>query len=60
MAGLLAQWVPAPTAVPYLPHIALMAIVLASLRAAPQTVAESSRGIPRLSGLDSAVRVFAP
>jgi hypothetical protein len=35
--------------VPYLPHIALMVVVLASLRAGPETVADSSRGIPRFS-----------
>jgi MFS family permease len=37
-AGLLAQWAPAPTVVPYLPHLALMALVLIWLPTAPETV----------------------
>jgi MFS family permease len=37
-AGLLAQWAPAPTLVPYLPHLALMTLVLTWLPAAPETV----------------------
>ena len=37
-AGLLAEWAPAPTVVPYLPHVALMAAVCALLRGAPETV----------------------
>jgi MFS family permease len=39
VAGLLAQWAPAPTVVPYLPHIALMLIVLPGALLAPETVA---------------------
>ncbi len=38
VAGLLAQWAPAATAVPYLPHIALMVLVLAGLGRVPETV----------------------
>ena len=37
-AGLLAQWAPAPTVVAYLPHLALMVLVLAWLPAAPDVV----------------------
>lgn len=43
VAGLLAQWAPAPATVPYLPHIALMVIVLMLLRSAPETVTRGSR-----------------
>jgi MFS family permease len=38
VAGMLAQWAPAPTIVPYLPHIALMTVVLLLLSKAPETV----------------------
>jgi Na+/melibiose symporter-like transporter len=38
VAGLLAQWAPAPRVLPYIPHVALMAIVLIALRGAPETV----------------------
>jgi len=38
VAGTLAQWAPAATALPYLPHIALMVAVLAGLRGVPETV----------------------
>jgi predicted MFS family arabinose efflux permease len=48
VAGLLAQWAPAPMVVPYLPHIALMAIVLVVLRAAPETVTGGGRRPLRL------------
>ncbi len=41
VAGLLAQWAPAPRIVPYLPHIVLMAVVLVSLRTTPETVTPS-------------------
>lgn len=44
VAGVLAQWSPSPTVVPYLPHIALMLVVLASLRGVPETL--SARGGP--------------
>jgi MFS family permease len=35
VAGAVAQWAPAPTVLPYLPHLLLMVVVLALLRAAP-------------------------
>jgi MFS transporter len=38
VAGTLAQWAPAATALPYLPHIALMIIVLLALRGVPETI----------------------
>jgi MFS family permease len=49
VAGLLAQWAPAPMVTPFLPHIALMAIVLVVLRNAPETVAQGARHRVRLS-----------
>ncbi len=47
--GLLAQWVPGPRVVPYLPHVALMVAVLALLRGAPETVRERGRLVLRLA-----------
>ena len=44
VAGVMAQWLPAPTVVPYLPHVALMLAVLVSLRAVPETLTASARG----------------
>lgn len=38
VAGTLAQWAPAATEVPYLPHIALMIVVLLGLRGVPETI----------------------
>jgi hypothetical protein len=38
VAGTLAQWAPAATALPYLPHIALMIVVLLGLRGVPETI----------------------
>ncbi len=40
--GLLAQWGPEPLVVPYLPHLAIMVVVLFLVRRAPETV--QSRG----------------
>lgn len=37
VAGLLAQWAPSARVVPYLPHVALMLLVLAALPGAPET-----------------------
>jgi hypothetical protein len=56
VAGLLAQWAPAPGVTAYLPQIALMAIVLLLLRTAPETVAGGARRPLRLAppGLRSA------
>jgi MFS family permease len=49
VAGLLAQWAPAPRVVPYLPHVALMTIVLIALRGASETVAADGRSALRLA-----------
>ena len=43
VAGLLAQWAPEQTVVPYLPHLALMLIVLVALRGVPETIARHER-----------------
>jgi predicted MFS family arabinose efflux permease len=40
VAGLLAQWVPAPRVIAYAPHLVLMIVVLMSLRRTPETVIE--------------------
>jgi MFS family permease len=37
VTGLLAQWAPSPTVLPYVPHIALMALVLALVWRVPET-----------------------
>lgn len=44
VAGLLAQWAPDPGVLPYLPHAALMLVVLALIWAAPETVARGGGG----------------
>lgn len=49
VAGLLAQWAPDPRVTAYLPHIALMVIVLIGARSAPETVLGDRRGAVRLS-----------
>ena len=49
VAGMLAQWAPASTIVPYLPHIALMAGVLISVSKTPETVASGAERTVRLS-----------
>jgi hypothetical protein len=49
VAGLLAQWAPSPTVLPYLPHLAVMAVVWVLLRHAPETVAPGRSRVPRLS-----------
>lgn len=38
VAGVLAQWAPDPSVVPYVPHLALMVLVLILIRACPETV----------------------
>ncbi len=38
VAGTVAQWAPAATTLPYLPHIALMIVVLLGLRGVPETI----------------------
>jgi len=52
VAGLLAQWAPAPTVVPYLPHVAVMAAALVLLRTAQETVSAGGRG-PRAARLSA-------
>jgi MFS family permease len=56
VAGLLAQWAPAPRLVPYLPHVALMSVVLLLVRGAPETVAGGAGRTLRLAppGVSSA------
>jgi predicted MFS family arabinose efflux permease len=49
VSGVLAQWAPAPGVVPYLPHLALMVVVVASLSAAPETVLDGAAGALRRS-----------
>lgn len=49
MAGLVAQWAPASRVVPYLPHIAVMAIVVLVVRHAPETVTHAASRTVRLS-----------
>jgi hypothetical protein len=44
VAGCLAQWAPRPLTVPYLVFVALGAVALAGLRAAPETGAPARRG----------------
>jgi hypothetical protein len=48
-AGLLAQWAPLPGVVPYLPHVAVTVIVLATLPATPETLSERAPGAIRRS-----------
>ena len=44
VAGLLAQWAPAPTTVPYLPHLALLVVAVAVIAGARETrVADPGR-----------------
>lgn len=43
LAGLLAQWAPAPRVTPYLPHIAFMAVVVVALRNTPETAGGGAR-----------------
>src|SRR5215468_11135060 len=57
-AGLLAQWAPWPAVTPYLPHIALMAVVLVLLRRAPETVPAGPRRALRLVSPGLASRRF--
>jgi MFS family permease len=46
VAGLLAQWAPGPTVLPYVPHIALMALVLPLVWRVPET-SQGDAGTPR-------------
>jgi MFS family permease len=47
VAGLLAQWAPGATVVPYLPHIALAGVVLLAIAGVPETVVEGGGGTLR-------------
>lgn len=48
VAGALAQWAPAATVVPYLPHIAVMLVVLVGVIRAPETIdPHSIHALPR-------------
>src|SRR5580692_7074545 len=49
VAGIVAQWAPSPTVLPYLPHLAVMAVVWVLLRRAPETVTAGRQRVPRLS-----------
>jgi hypothetical protein len=49
VAGIFAQWGPSPTVLPYLPHLAVMAVVWVLLRRAPETVTAGRPRVPRLS-----------
>jgi MFS family permease len=51
VSGLLAQWAPAPGVVPYLPHIALMVIVILLLPGLPET---------RTDGIPAGLRASLP
>jgi Major Facilitator Superfamily len=48
-SGVLAQWAPDPTRLPYVPHIIVMVFVLLALAKAPETVAPGLRRAVRLS-----------
>lgn len=54
-AGVLAQWGPAPTVLPYLPHLALLLIALPLLAAAPETRGPSGPG-----GVRGGLRLLVP
>jgi Major Facilitator Superfamily len=58
VAGVLAQWSPAPMVVPYLPHIVLMVAVLASLRSVPDTLKATTRGHTRTALPPASLRRF--
>jgi MFS family permease len=54
VAGALAQWAPAPTVLPYLPHLVFTAIALPLVMRAPET--RSRGGAPRGRLMESGVR----
>jgi MFS family permease len=47
VAGVFAQWLPGPTVLPYVPHLVLMALVIAIAWNAPEPVAARSHDEPR-------------
>jgi MFS family permease len=55
VAGLLAQWAPAPTVLPYVPHLVVLALVAPLVVAAPETVVDPHRP-PVTAGVAPAVR----
>lgn len=64
-AGLMAQWLPAPTVLPYLVHVAITVAGLALLRGVPETLPPAARrrgplvslGVPRASRVPFALVV---
>jgi nitrate/nitrite transporter NarK len=49
VAGVLAQWAPAPAVLPYVPHLALVAVAFPLVLGAPETRGRSGRGgVPRV------------
>lgn len=56
VAGILAQWVPGPTVVPYLPHLVLMAIVIVIAWNAPEPLVIRSDKETRRSEVWQVVR----
>lgn len=53
VSGILAQWVAAPTVVPYLPHLALLAIAVLAVRRAGELPPAAIAAPIRLAGNDS-------
>ena len=63
VAGMVAQWAPAPAVIAYAPHVVLMTGVLVLLRGVPETVAASGRRptlVPAGLGSHRFRRVVAP
>ena len=56
VAGVLAQWAPAPAVVPYLPHIALMLVVLPALLVVPETIEPRRAATTVVRESDASVR----
>jgi MFS family permease len=57
VAGLLAQWAPAPMVVPYLPHIVLMAVVLVGVGAGRGRARSAGAGKAERRGGESRARL---
>jgi MFS family permease len=55
-SGLLAQWAPAPTVLPYLVHLTLLAVAIAGLPGVPETVTRVGRGRLVNLGVPAAAR----
>ncbi len=56
VAGVLAQWAPAPGVVPYLPHVALAGLVVALVARAPETVPAGRAATAAAAGLSRSDR----